>query len=431
MNRRFRFPLAAGALAATALLTTGALSQSNAVNITFWTAEMASYTPHIPNLIAQFEAVNPGVKVKWVDVPFGDVQTKLVQAISAKSVPDVVNLSYDWTHRFAAEGALMPLQKYLPPADFNSYLPNILSAMKYGPNYYALPYYLSTEVLLWNKELFKAAGLNPNRGPVSDAELIAFGKTIKAKTGKYAFMPTGTILGDPFNFLRSYGVPALSSDGKKAAFNTPKMLEALKFWKSAFDAGLMPEETPSAGFDEEVKRFGAGEIAMAITGPWFVGSQLIPNGFGIQKLGIGQYYGVPNAATMDLVVMSGSKAPAESAKFARFMTNDASMLAHAKFTNGTELPSTRAAFSDPYFNQKDTSTADPFKNAAFTLLKKISSQQMARAKISSPQITTARFDELSTALKDAIKASLLGQTDPAQAVKAAETTWNAILASGK
>lgn len=397
--------------------------------ITFWTAEMASYEPLMQSLMRQFEAQNPGVKIKWVDVPFGEVQTRLVQAVAARRVPDVVNLSYEWTHRFAAEGALLPLQQYLSKQDLAAYLPNILAAMKYGNDYDALPYYLTTEVVLWNKELFKQAGLDPNKGPTSDADLLRMGRQIKAKTGKYAFMPTGTILGNPYNFFRSYGIALLSPDGKKAAFNTPKAAQALKFWQSAYNEGLMPEETPSAEFKEEVTHFGAGDVAIAITGPWFVGNQLLANGFDIANLGMGAYYGIPNAATMDVAVMRASPHPAEAAKWARFVTGDAAMLAHAKFTNGTELPATTRALGDSFFKQPETSAKTPALNEAYTVLKRLSAAQMPRAKISPPKISSARYDELTTALKDAIKAALLGQKDPQKALSDAAATWNSILAA--
>lgn len=429
MNRVFR---RAGRVTAACVLgaTLGvAGAQGQPKTITFWTAEMASYEPLMNGLIKQFEAANPGIRIKWVDVPFGEVQTRLVQAVAAKRVPDVVNLSYEWTHRFAAEGALVPLQKYLSKADLAAYLPNILNAMKYGPDYDALPYYLTTEVVLWNKEVFRQAGLDPNVGPKSDADLLRMGRQIKAKTGKYGFMPTGTILGNPYNFFRTYNIALLSPDGKKAAFNTPRAVSALRFWQSAYNAGLMPEETPSAEFKEEVTHFGAGDVAIAITGPWFVGSQLLPNGFDIKNLGIGAYYGVPNAATMNVVVMSGSAAPAEAAKWARFVTGDAAMLAHAKFTNGTELPSTSRALKDSFFAQPETGAKTPALNQAYTTLKRLSASQLLRAKISPPKISTERYDELTTALKDAIKAALLGQEDPQKALSDAEATWNSILAA--
>ncbi|GAA3818757.1 sugar ABC transporter substrate-binding protein [Deinococcus aetherius] len=418
--------LAATCALSAAPLTAGA--QGSPKVITFWTAEMASYEPLMNGLIKQFETQNPGVQIKWVDVPFGEVQTRLVQAVAAGREPDVVNLSYEWTHRFAAEGALVPLQKYLSKQDLASYLPNILSAMRYGNDVGALPY-LTTEVVLWNKDIFRQAGLDPNKGPTSDADLLRMGRQIKAKTGKYAFMPTGTILGNPYNFFRSYNIPLLSADGKRAAFNTPRAVAALKFWKAAYDQGLMPEETPSAEFKEEVTRFGAGDLAIAITGPWFVGSQLIPNGFDIGKLGIGAYYGIPNAATMDVAVMSGSKYPAEAAKWARFVTSDTAMLAHARFTNGTELPGTTQALRSNFFKQPETSAKTAALNQAYTTLKRISASQMLRARISPPKISTERYDELTTALKDAVKASLLGQKDPQKALADAQATWNKVLAA--
>ena len=51
------------------------------------------FTDYFNKLIATFESENPGLKVRWVDVPWTAMESKILTAVSAKTAPDVVNLN--------------------------------------------------------------------------------------------------------------------------------------------------------------------------------------------------------------------------------------------------------------------------------------------------------------------------------------------------
>ena len=52
---------------------------------------------------------------------------------------------------------------------------------------WGIPVAFSTKSLYWNKDLFAAAGLDPEKAPTTLAEEIAAAKTIKEKTGTAGF----------------------------------------------------------------------------------------------------------------------------------------------------------------------------------------------------------------------------------------------------
>ena len=57
-------------------------------------------------LIKQFEAANPGIKVKHTTFPYADYRTKIAAAMPAGQGPDVVQLFYGWLDNFVkAEAA--------------------------------------------------------------------------------------------------------------------------------------------------------------------------------------------------------------------------------------------------------------------------------------------------------------------------------------
>src|SRR5437868_4850104 len=66
----------------------------------------------IDELIKRFEAANPTIKVKHVNVPYDDFRLKIAAAIPAGQGPDVVQLFYGWLQDYLKAKLLQPL-----PAD--------------------------------------------------------------------------------------------------------------------------------------------------------------------------------------------------------------------------------------------------------------------------------------------------------------------------
>ena len=79
---------------------------NNTQEIEFWTMQLQpQFTEYFNKTIAGFEAENPGVKVRWVDVPWSAMESKILGAVSAKTAPDVVNLNPDFASLLAGRNA--------------------------------------------------------------------------------------------------------------------------------------------------------------------------------------------------------------------------------------------------------------------------------------------------------------------------------------
>ena len=64
------------------------------------------FTDYFNQLITDYEAQNPDVKVRWVDVPWADMQSKILTAVTAGTAPDVVNLNPDFGRPVSGEKGL-------------------------------------------------------------------------------------------------------------------------------------------------------------------------------------------------------------------------------------------------------------------------------------------------------------------------------------
>jgi multiple sugar transport system substrate-binding protein len=159
------------------------------VEIEYWQYTFAQRVQAIDTLIKQFEAANPGIKVKHTHIPYDDFRVKIAAAIPAGQGPDVVQLFYGWLQDYLKAGLLQPL-----PADAFSvveiekeFFP-IVQQMKLDGKYYALPTAVRSLALFWNKTLFKEAGLDPERPPATLDELVDYARKLTKRS------PNGDLL---------------------------------------------------------------------------------------------------------------------------------------------------------------------------------------------------------------------------------------------
>ncbi|HAX78086.1 MAG TPA: ABC transporter substrate-binding protein, partial [Cyanobacteria bacterium UBA11372] len=108
--------------------------------VEFWTMQLQpQFTDYFNKLIASFEAKNPGVKIRWTDVPWSAMESKILTAVSAKTAPDVVNLNPDFASQLASRNAWLDLDAQVPAQVRASYLPNIWQATTLNGKSFGIP----------------------------------------------------------------------------------------------------------------------------------------------------------------------------------------------------------------------------------------------------------------------------------------------------
>ena len=397
--------------------------QSNAKQtggeVEFWTMQLQpQFTDYFNQLIAQFEKENPGTQVKWVDVPWADMQSKILTAVSAGTAPDVVNLNPDFAAQLAGRNAWMDLDGKVGAGDRAQYLPKIWQANTLDGKSFGIPWYLSTSITIYNQDLLKQAGVA--HPPTTYAELAQVAKQVKEKTGKYAFFTT-FVPEDSGEVLQSFvqmGAPLLNAQGK-AGFNTPEGKAVFQYWTDLYKQGFLPKEALTQGHRRAIELYQAGEVALLSTGPQFL-KTIETNAPAIAKVSASapQISGSTqkkNVAVMDLVIPRNTDVPDAALKFALFITNDANQLSFAKAAN--VLPSTQKALQDGYFTAIAAS-APPLDQARM-----ISAKQMQSAEVLLPNIKDIK--ELQKIVYDNLQAAMLGEKSIDQAVTDAAAEWDA------
>jgi len=389
--------------------------------IQFWTMQLQpQFTPYFTELIGNFTTANPDTTVKWDDVPWDAMQSKILTSISAKTAPDVVNLNPNFASQLAGKNAWLDLNSKVSPDIQKQYLPKIWQANTLNDLSFGIPWYLTTRVTIYNQDLLKKAGITAP--PATYEELAKVAKTIKDKTGKYAFFITFSP-GDSGEVLESMvqmGVKLVDEQGK-AAFDTPEGLAAFKYWVDLYQQGLLPPEVLTQGHRHGVELYQSGSTALLSSGAEFL-KTIEKNAPTIAKASaaapqITGKTGKKNVAVMNLVIPRDSKRADEALKFALFVTNADNQLAFTQ--QGGTLPSNIEAI-ERYIAKLDKESSGSSVEQA----RKVSASQLKDAEVLIPPMKN--FNQLQKLIYENLQAAMLKQKTVEQAVKESAEAWNAL-----
>ncbi len=409
------------ALVLSLLLVLGMVPHSFAeeqVSLEFWTlALQPTFTDFIQSLIDKYEAAHPNVTIVWQDLPWDGIQDKFLTQTAGGNPPDVINIWSQLALTYAGKDALLNLEEIITEEQKGIYLDAAYNSARLGDGVYALPWYATPNVAVYNKALLEQAGITTF--PSTYQELFDLAVKFKQDTGAYLFTPSSM-----FHMFYSYGIPMVSEDHTKATFNTPEALELVTKLRDLGMAGAVNTE-PGAwdNWDNDRQLYASSMLAIILGGPQTV-TRLkdeapdILNSTGIAAAVLGPA-NVSGEAIMNLVVSKQTKHPAEALDFANFITNDENQLA---FCHEVSIfPTTKVAAADPFF-QSDMETLEGQAN--------FYASQSAQSAVDMT-LGLESDDDVKREIDNIMDAIFASEKDPAQAIADAEARVNEILAQMK
>lgn len=145
-------------------------------DVVFWTLQMNDFAPYITGVISEFEKENPEIKIKWIDVPFSEGEKRTLASVLSDNPPDLINLNPDFTALLAQRGALYEIEEQYT----KHYNQEITDALKYNGKLYSLPWYATSAVTIYNKELAAKAGV---KLPETYEDLADIAPAVRQKQG--------------------------------------------------------------------------------------------------------------------------------------------------------------------------------------------------------------------------------------------------------
>ncbi|PKL11683.1 MAG: hypothetical protein CVV52_13025, partial [Spirochaetae bacterium HGW-Spirochaetae-8] len=196
-------------------------------------------------MVDLFNANNASVKVVATSIPgqYADLLSRATAQIAAGNEPPALIASgyflFDHTVRTFGGADLTKIGGKEAAEVFARFEPALLGLANLKGVQYGVPLAVSIQAFFYNAEIFKAAGLDPNTAPKTWAEVIEFGKIIKAKTGKEALFISTPDSWYMSALLESSGAPMLT-DGR-ATFDTKDGIAAMEMWRKMYVDGLIPQ----------------------------------------------------------------------------------------------------------------------------------------------------------------------------------------------
>jgi sn-glycerol 3-phosphate transport system substrate-binding protein len=196
----------------------------------------------IDGYVADFEKENPGIKVNAIYAgTYQDTLVKALTALKSGEPPNIAVLLSTDMFTLIDEDAITPFDDLLKdPADklwAQSFYPAFMANSQTGGKTWGIPFQRSTIVMYWNKDAFKAAGLDPDKAPDTWDELVAAGKKLTQRDGSGNVTQWGVeIPSTAFTYWLFQGLttannaPLMNSAGTQTYFDKPGVIEALQFW---------------------------------------------------------------------------------------------------------------------------------------------------------------------------------------------------------
>src|SRR4051812_35522513 len=243
--------------------------------ITIWDQEQSAkdIAQGYATVVKQFEKEHPGYTVKVETFPFAQYRDKMLVAMKGGTGPDVMTLDQVWTPEFAAAGLIEPLDdridksNKIKEADF---FPGAWKSNEFSGKTWGVPLNFDVwEQMYYNADMFKAAGLNPDKPPATWTEWNAAAAKLTKAPNQFGVSLIGckdessSVMTD--SLLFSNGGQILDGSDN-VAFNSPENVDAYQQYQTLLK--YAPKGTSGACEADAVNQFTAGKAAMILDGSW-------------------------------------------------------------------------------------------------------------------------------------------------------------------
>jgi len=421
------------ALVGTAVALFAALAVAQApVEVPFYypVAVGGPITKIIDGLAADFEKENPGIKLKPIYTgTYQDSITKALTAVKGGDPPVASILLSTDMFTLIDEDAIVPFDDLIKTPDdqawLRSFYPAFMENSQTGGKTWGIPFQRSTIVLYYNKEMFKEAGLDPNRPPANWKEQVEYAQKLTKRDASGKVTQWGMQIpssGFPYWLFQALAIQAgtnlMNSAGTQTYYDRPEVIEGLTYWVDLVKKYKVHPEgivewgtTPKDFFERKVAMVWTttGNLTNVRTNAKF--------DFGVAMLPAGKQRGSPTGGGNFYLFKKSTPAQRDAAmKFVKWVTTPQRA---AQWGIDTGYVAVRAdAWSTPAMK----AYVDGFPAAA------VARDQLPYAKA---ELSTHDNQRVTQALNDGLQAALTGTKTPEAAMKDAQRESERLLRSYK
>jgi multiple sugar transport system substrate-binding protein len=390
-------------------------------NIVLWHGYVDTEGKAIKAMVAQYNASHPKIHVTAQFYGNSDYALqKVLTSIAGGKPPDIAYLYGSWAANIAQSPKTLVLNddiKADKSFDWNDFWPSERQVATVNGKIVGIPALVDNLALVYNKTLFRQAGIPFPTANWSWQDLrAAAAKLTDPSKKQFGWAYVNDASEDTVwrfeALLWQAGGAILSSDGKHAAFDSPAGVRALTLLQqmAVQDHSVYLD----SGNDLYANLFNSGHIGMLFTGPWDL-SQFPNVDYGVQILPGDQNHQTISGPDNWVLFNNGSERSQAAFAFMSWFTSPQQDLEWAQMTG--DLPIRQSVAKLPGYSKF---IAKYPGDAMFV-------QNLSNATQVRP--VTPLYPKISTAIGQAVQGVLLGKAQPQQALDQAAAQVNTILAA--
>ncbi len=323
--------LSAALIAAALCGGCGGGGDESAATLTVWETYNDDEHPVFKEIVAQFEQGHPGVTIDVIRLPFAGAEPKIMTALTTRTEPDIARVDVSFLAKLAHKNALLPLDDRVSEEFQADIVPVALASCRYRGRLWGIPDQTNGLCLFYNRDLFRAAGLDPDSPPETWDELIACGKRLTNRDEGVFGIGLSNSLWWSLPFFYTHGATFLSDDGRHCLLNSAEGVKAFQLKVDMHTTHGIEGGAWRAGGIIHDLGFQNGRYAMILNGPWAVES-LKRTGidFGVALIPAGPAGTHTNVGGNDLVVFRSTKSPDVATEFLTFVASEETQRMWAK-----------------------------------------------------------------------------------------------------
>ena len=326
----------------------------------------------IENLLKDFEAANPGIKVKVTSVDWGAAWTKITTAATSGDVPDLVQLGSTWVGSISSMGSMLDMKDMVSelggkdvfiPAAWRS------TGIEGSGQVTAIPWFMDARAMFYRTDVLREARVSPSEldNWTSFARALEKIKAAKVSIDGTEIAPLGISGKNDWNVVHNLapwiwgaGGDFIGPDRKSSVINSKQALTGILYYIDLVKNGYVPIEYLELNTAQVSSNFNNGSCAIYFDGPYEVKTLTTPPGQGgaegsltSRNFAVAPYPKGPQGRVAfiggsNLGIFKQSKHQNEAFKVIQYLTSKTAQVNYAKVTGF--LPARRDAFDDPFFS---------------------------------------------------------------------------------
>ncbi len=233
--------------------------------LTFWNGFTSTDGEVLQQIVDDFNASNEwNITIEMDVMPWATFNEKLPAAIAAGNAPDFVLCSSGYYAPYVEAGSFQDVSDFyeLPEVNADDFDKNVVDLLYYDDLCVGVPMQMVSHYFYWDKDLYEAAGLDPESPPETFEELVENAKLLTDKSkNQYGFcVPVNNNVTAQY-VMYAYGGGYVNEDETEAVFNSEENVKAFETLKTLYEC------SPK---DSDDNTYISGQLAQFINGPWII-----------------------------------------------------------------------------------------------------------------------------------------------------------------